>query len=552
MVLCCRSESDIPVAAPVIAGETGPLEQSASKIEEQDTLPSEEQQQGGDSDSAAGVENTSFSVDELTTRLRKSLTLNDQPENEVLAAVEQETVGIDLDSDTAKTSLAEPPADESCTFFDCENKSFDENNLPNTLVEPTADIGDSHLGEECEADVCEDQQIGETDDTPDTEPREVVETMADNLDLPRSPPIAATKGSYAINWDEVDEDSDPFMPKKQLSNSPPKSPVLPACVGAGDGTSLGEVDPFKPSRRLTDSPPGTVDAGEGSSMKQSQRRSINNNLPEPVSDGIGSEPSDELSCVNESMIVPVTDGIVSNPVDMVAPVTDGIASQSSEEVSCVADSSASEPADKVTPVTDGMVSDPAKLVVSGSDSIASDVTDMVVPVTDGNVSDPVDNVAPVVDSIGSELADKVAPTTGGIASDPVNELAPVTDGIASELADKVGPATDGIVSDSVGELAPVTDGIASELADKVAPTTGGIVSDSVHELAPVTDGIVSDAANMVVHINDGIASETMAKTSLPTDSISIDSRNNTPSMDDDKQSEVVQSSSPTEHLDAAE
>lgn len=285
MLFCCRSESDIPVtAAPVIAVEADQLEQSA-KVRA--TLLAEEEP-GGDSDSTAAVENTSFSVDELTTRLRKSLTLEDQ--NESFAAVEQEAAETDLESNAIKTLSEEHPANESSTFFDCENKSFDGSVLPKTVVEPTQDIADNHLPAQSEVNVPEAEQTAETEDIPDSNSLEVVEKMADSSNLPQSPPIAVMKGSYTINWDELDENTDPTMLKKHLLNSPPKSPVMPACIGAGEGTSVGEVDAFKSSHSLSDSPPGAV--GDGSSVKQTQRRSVNNNLPEPVTDSKVASPAD--------------------------------------------------------------------------------------------------------------------------------------------------------------------------------------------------------------------------------------------------------------------
>lgn len=240
--------------------------------------------------------NTSFSVDELTVKLRKSLTLEDQPVNEVSSALDQAAIETDLESDSAKFSSLENPADDTSTFFDCENKSFV---LPDNVIDPTVDIANNHHSPpQSDVGVVEPHLVGETDDKPDTDSTEIVDKMADNLDQPASPPIAVTKGSYNINWDDFDENSDPFKPKKGLSNSPPRSPVLPACVGAGDSNYVAEVDPFKPSRRLTNSPPGAVSASERSAEKQTQRRSINNNLPEPVTDSIVSSSSDSISPTN--------------------------------------------------------------------------------------------------------------------------------------------------------------------------------------------------------------------------------------------------------------
>ena len=337
------------------------------KEEEIETTSSAEQLDD-DIDHSAAVENTSFSVDELTVRLRKSLTLDDQtqPQNELLAAVEQEA---DLESNAPETLSEDHPANESCTFFDCENKSFVvEDVSPNSVVEPTQDIVDNQPAEQSEVNVPEANQVGEADEKLDSDSAElVVEKMAD---LPSSPPIAVTKGSYTINWDEIDENSDPFVSKKRLSNSPLKSPVLPACVGAGDGNSLGEVDAFKPSHRLADSPPGAVAAGEGSAVKPTQRRSVNNNLPEPVADGIFSEPVAD-SVVSE----PVADGIVSEPVaDSVVsgPVADSIVSET------VTDSSG------LKTVTEPIVSDSADSIAQshGTDAASLDSDNKTSPTDD--------------------------------------------------------------------------------------------------------------------------------------------------------------------------
>jgi len=295
LVFCCRSESDIPVAAPVDTIDTDQLEQAAKK-EEVVTPQSSEEQGGCATDSTAVAADTSFSVDELATKLRKSLTLDDQPQNESFAAVEQEAVATDLESNTAQVLSEEHPADDSSAFFDCENKSFAENISPVTVVEPALDVVDNHVPAQSEMNVPETLQPGETDDKPDSDSLEVVEKMADNLDLPKSPPIAAMKGSYSINWDELDENSDPCMlPTKRLASSLSKSPVLPACVGSGDGSAVDDVDPFKLSRRLADSPPAAVAVNDGSAVKQTQRRSINNNLPEPVTDDIVSSAADNVA-----------------------------------------------------------------------------------------------------------------------------------------------------------------------------------------------------------------------------------------------------------------
>jgi len=237
------------------------------------------------------VHNTSLSVDELTIRLRKSLTLDDQPLNESFAGVQQSAVETDLNSESAKISSV----DDTSAFFDCENKSFAENVLPDNAVDPTADIADSQPSVQSEVGVIDPPLTDVTDDKLDPCSVEVVGKMADNFDQPMSPPIAITKGSYAINWDDIDENSDPFMPKKGLVNSPPKSPIVPACVGAGDGNFVDKVDPFIPSCQLANSPPAAVSTNEGSAEKQTQRRSINNNVPEPITDDNVSSPANGVS-----------------------------------------------------------------------------------------------------------------------------------------------------------------------------------------------------------------------------------------------------------------
>jgi predicted nucleic acid-binding Zn-ribbon protein len=118
-------------------------------------------------------------------------------------------------------------------------------------------------------------------------------TMAEDLEQsiplpyePKSPPIAASKGGgYSINWDEFDENTNPFQPKKRLSSSPPavvRSPTLP-----GDGQMVEDINPLNASRRLATSPTPTADVPTGmvgSPAKRPERRSVNNNKPELVPD----------------------------------------------------------------------------------------------------------------------------------------------------------------------------------------------------------------------------------------------------------------------------
>ena len=299
-ILCnfCRSASD---SAPDGAAEACNLEQSAEK-DRGATLASEAQQPEGDTDGTSAAENTSFSVDELTVKLRKSLTLDEQPQNELLAATVQLSVETDVESNAGKIVTAEQPDDDSATFFDCENKSFDKNVLQqDTVVESTQDITCDVHPAPSEANVPDVQQIGDIDNKADAESPEVATEMAANLDQPKSPPIAATKGSYTVNWDEVDENTNPVMPKQLTANSPSRSPVVPACAGAGDGNSVGEIDAIKPSHKLTNSPSSAI---------------ASNSLPEPATDSIvvnpadskvQSEPTDSISSVSENKTLPVDD-----------------------------------------------------------------------------------------------------------------------------------------------------------------------------------------------------------------------------------------------------
>ena len=263
------------------------IDQLEHSEDEGTTFPLEAQQLG-DGDESAAVENTSFSVDELTVKLRKSLTLDDQPNVEPFAAEAAET---DSRPRSADNAAEVHPADDSSTFFDCENKSFDGK----AVVEPAQDIADHILHSQSEVDEPEVATVSETDERRDSDSVKVDEKMADNVDLPRSPPIAITRGNYNINWDELDENSDPFSLKKAVSHSPPKSPVVPACVGAGDGHPVAEIDPFKPHRRLSNSQPDTDAASASSPVKQNRRCSINNNLPEPVIETVVSSLADSVA-----------------------------------------------------------------------------------------------------------------------------------------------------------------------------------------------------------------------------------------------------------------
>jgi hypothetical protein len=109
-------------------------------------------------------------------------------------------------------------------------------------------------------------------------------SMSDDVSQPSSPPIAVAKGNYNINWDEFDDSVNPFQPRKRLSSSPPTSPKDGDLPSGQDGAA------FQPARRLTRSPPAKQDAptsaSSPSSRKKVERRSVNNNKPEPVVDGV--------------------------------------------------------------------------------------------------------------------------------------------------------------------------------------------------------------------------------------------------------------------------
>jgi len=244
-------------------------------------------------DTAAAAESTSFSVDELSTKLRKSLTLDDQPQiEELLSVVNVEPAAeTKLQFYSEDIASVENVADASVTFYDCENKSFNENVLPNAVAELTQPTEDQVICVQPEV-----QPQTETDDTRGTP--EVVESMADNIgEQPRSPPITVTKGTYNLNWDELDENSDPFMPTKGLSNSPPKSSVVGP---AGDGNPMGENDTSKLSRRLTNSPSAAA-VGDHSPVKPTkERRSVNNNVPEPIAAVVESDLPEPIAAVVES------------------------------------------------------------------------------------------------------------------------------------------------------------------------------------------------------------------------------------------------------------
>lgn len=94
--------------------------------------------------------------------------------------------------------------------------------------------------------------------------------MGDQEDRPESPPLP--RGSYNINFDELDDTIDPFKPRGGLSLSPrneisnpfqtkSKLPSSPPIQPSGNNQNLAseenveEVDPFKSGNKLGRSPP---------------------------------------------------------------------------------------------------------------------------------------------------------------------------------------------------------------------------------------------------------------------------------------------------------
>lgn len=98
------------------------------------------------------------------------------------------------------------------------------------------------------------------------EPQRSSITMS-NPTEPESP-IPIPKASYAIDWDNFDENTNPFQSRNRLGSSPPRD-------GIGKTIPGEDFNPFKPSRKLAQSPPPGEDKPE--------RLSINNNEIESVS-----------------------------------------------------------------------------------------------------------------------------------------------------------------------------------------------------------------------------------------------------------------------------
>ena len=111
--------------------------------------------------------------------------------------------------------------------------------------------------------------------------RDPAKVMSDHEES-SSPPIAVPQASYNIDWDSLDENTNPFQSKVRLGNSPPvggskmKNDLLPD----------ESANPFKSSRKLAQSPPASP---------KLERVSINNNQPELVPDVVAVNDSHDES-----------------------------------------------------------------------------------------------------------------------------------------------------------------------------------------------------------------------------------------------------------------
>lgn len=126
------------------------------------------------------------------------------------------------------------------------------------------------------------------------EPQKPCVTMS-NPTEPESPPIAIPKASYAIDWDNFDENTNPFQSRNQLGSSPPRGAIGKPIPGE-------DFNPFKPSRKLAQSP---TPSGED----KPERLSINNNDIESVSDVSGNIDSDVSNAVQNDKSTSNADGV---------------------------------------------------------------------------------------------------------------------------------------------------------------------------------------------------------------------------------------------------
>ena len=121
----------------------------------------------------------------------------------------------------------------------------------------------------------------------DTYSAVAAETMADEPTC--ESPIPIPKASYAIDWDNFDENVNPFQPRVKISSSPPTSDGIKTKVVPSDQ----EINPFKPSRKLAQSPP------PGGSPKQDCLLT-NNNKSEIPPDLNGIQDAHEDPCKDKS------------------------------------------------------------------------------------------------------------------------------------------------------------------------------------------------------------------------------------------------------------
>ncbi|GFS10743.1 transforming acidic coiled-coil-containing protein 1 [Elysia marginata] len=112
--------------------------------------------------------------------------------------------------------------------------------------------------------------------------------MADGEDgsMPGSPPLPA-RGTYNIDFDALDESSNPFESKIQLGSSPP---IRSSANYNFDADALDDIDPFKPRSAVANSPVGSP---------KSTNSYLNNNNNYPVA-------FDESATIPASDVAPGT------------------------------------------------------------------------------------------------------------------------------------------------------------------------------------------------------------------------------------------------------
>lgn len=101
---------------------------------------------------------------------------------------------------------------------------------------------------------------------------------------PKSP-IAIPKANYAIDWDNFDENTNPFQSRSKLGSSPPHDSGMKA-------TPDEEFNPFKPRRKLAQSPP------PGGGKVEHLTNNNNNDLESPITDSDTTKVNAELGDTN--------------------------------------------------------------------------------------------------------------------------------------------------------------------------------------------------------------------------------------------------------------